>query len=672
MTVLIDYIQPLIEWLRANPHWSLFITFFISMLESIAIIGSIVPGSVTMTAIGILAGSGVMPIGETLIAATVGAMVGDNISYAIGYYYRDNLKNIWPFSRYPTWVDYGGDFFKKHGGKSVFIGRFVGPLRSLIPVIAGMMHMKQWRFFIANLLSAILWSIGHVMPGVLIGAAGHELSTEAATKLFLLILLVLAIIWLGSLLIKKVIIKLHLFFRKHLHDFWLLFKGHPTLLYFFKVITPRNESNHYLTVVLLILTLFFLISSLVLVALSIQGEWIKSLNMPIQRLVESFRTPPIDIFFIICTQLTSAITLASLFAGCCIYLLVNKNYKALIYLISLVFSSIAISCLLSQWIYHIRPLGLYRTMPGSAFPNMHLVVASAFYPILVFYNRQNQIILKKLFRSFILIVLSLSGLGYLYLNDYWFTDILASFCIGLSLCFVHWMIFRTNHFSLTKNQLSASLIASLIALILASSGLSTAWHYKKLMHNHTLLHKEHILNKDQWWDQQVSLLPIYKVNRLGTVIGLFNLQYYGDLDVLQRTLEENGWKIYTNSLFEGFLKRMDNQTNTMKMPLLPQLYLNKTPALVMVLRSSSPQFEFILRLWESSYYIENEQSVIWIGSVEVNSYNKANQFSGVPTELNPLSSLHPALEHFVIRQLEIPGTINEDIINPTIYLIKRQ
>ena len=671
MTVLIDYIQPLIEWLRANPHWSLFITFFISMLESIAIIGSIVPGSVTMTAIGILAGSGVMPIGHTLIAATVGAMVGDNVSYAIGYYYRDNLKQIWPFSRYPGWVDYGGEFFKKHGGKSVFIGRFVGPLRSLIPVIAGMMHMKQWRFFIANLLSAILWAIGHVMPGVLIGAAGHELSTEAATKLFFLILLVLVIIWLGSLLIKKMIITLHFFFRKHLHDFWLLLKGHPSLLYLFKTITPQNEKNHYLTVLLLISTVFFIIASLLLLALSIQGEWIKVLNVPVQKLIESFRTPPIDIFFIICTQLTSAMTLASLFIICCIYLFVNTNYKALLYLISLVFSSLVVSYLLSQWIYHERPLGLYKTMQGSAFPNMHLVVASAFYSVLILYNRQNQIILKRLFRSFILIVLSVSGLGYLYLNDYWLTDIVASFCIGLSLCLVHWLMFRSHYLSLTKNPLSAYAISALMALILVSSGLSTAWSYKKLIRNHMLVHKEYILDKYQWWDQQVSILPIYKVNRLGNTIGLFNLQYYGDLDVLQRTLEENGWQTYTHTLFQDLVQRMDNQTNTMKMPLLPQLYLNKKPALVMVLKGSSSQFEYILRMWESSYYIENGNE-IWIGSVEVNSYNKANKLSDVPTELNPLSSLRPALKHFVVRQLEIPGTINEDIINPTIYLIKSQ
>ncbi|MDF1929064.1 hypothetical protein PGH45_01850 [Legionella pneumophila] len=81
MNLLADYVQPLTYWLQANPHWSLFITFLIALSESLAVIGSIIPGSVTMTAIGILAGSGIMRIDLTLLAATLGAICGDSLSY---------------------------------------------------------------------------------------------------------------------------------------------------------------------------------------------------------------------------------------------------------------------------------------------------------------------------------------------------------------------------------------------------------------------------------------------------------------------------------------------------------------------------------------------------------------------------------------------------------------
>lgn len=112
MNLFVDYVQPLTNWLQQNPHWSLFITFLISLTESLAIVGSIVPGSVTMTAIGILAGSGIMRIDLTLLAAILGAVAGDSLSYLLGYYYSDRLLEIWPFSKYPKWIHYGKDFLK--------------------------------------------------------------------------------------------------------------------------------------------------------------------------------------------------------------------------------------------------------------------------------------------------------------------------------------------------------------------------------------------------------------------------------------------------------------------------------------------------------------------------------------------------------------------------------
>lgn len=664
-----NYIQPLTEWLRVHPQWSFFMTFFISMLESIAIVGSIIPGSVTMTAIGILAGSGVMAIDLTLIAATLGAMVGDNLSYAIGYYYRENLKHIWPFSRYPGWVDYGGVFFKKHGGKSVFIGRFVGPLRSLIPVIAGMMQMKQGRFFIANFLSAILWAIGHVMPGVLIGAASHELSTEAATRLFLLVLLALVVIWLVSLLIKWSIIRIRGFFRGHLHEFWLLFKGHPILLTCFKAFTPEEEIDHYPTVALFLITVLCSTIAVILILISAQGEWIKAIDIPIQSLLSSTRTQALDGFFIACTQLTSLATILCLVAFFFVGLLIKKNYKALIYLISLLFFSAVVPYLLSLIVHHPRPQGLLVTLPGSAFPNINLTIASALYGVtMVYLTNQNAIITNTL-RTMLLIVLGLSGLGAVYLADFWFSDVLASYFIGFSICLIHWIGFRKNHLDTNINDNSVLVLSLFLLLLFGVTTLSTLWNNKKLLHNHSLSYTIYFLKEDQWWNQHPSLLPLYKKNRLGHITGLFNLQYLGDLTVFQAQLEKQGWKVHEDSFYRGLLKHIDNQKESINLPLLPQLYLNKKPELVMTLKNQASTNEFVLRLWESNYFIEEEKH-IWIGSIEVNKRAK-NQTT--PKALSPLSYLKAALNEFHIRSVVIPpGQIKptKAPIEPLIYLIK--
>lgn len=673
MPDFLNYIQPLIEWLRANPQWSFFITFFISMLESLAIIGSIVPGSVTMTAIGILAGSGVMAVDLTLLAATLGAMVGDNLSYAIGYYYRDNLKQIWPFSRYPGWIDYGGDFFKKHGGKSVFIGRFVGPLRSLIPVIAGMMRMKQGRFFVANFLSAVLWSIGHVMPGVLIGSASSELSTEAATRLFLLVLLALVILWIASWMIKWSIIRLRRFFRVHLHEFWLLFKGHPILLYCFKAITPEEEKDHYPTVSLFLLSLFCIVVCVFLLFINAQGEWVKAIDIPIQSLMESTRTPILDVFFIACTQLTSLGTVVFFSIFLASLLLLNKHYKGFLYLLSLVFFSMLIPHLLSIFVPQQRPPGLLVAMPGGAFPNFDLTIASSLYAIIILYVGNLSALITNTMRAFILIILGLSGLGSIYLGDYWFSDVLASYFIGFSLCLIHWMLFRKSNLNLALrlNPNPTLLISGVLLIILGVSTISTLWNSKKLLHNHTLSYNLYFLKEESWWHQQTLMLPIYKYNRLGHIVGLFNIQYLGEVDAFQHELEKNGWTERTDSFFQTLLKHMDSEKESINLPLLSQLYLNKKPELIMTIKNQSSNIELVLRLWESNYFIEDRG--IWIGSVEFNKrdIDTINQDQSNP--LNPLSYLKPALASFVIRPVVIPTDqikTTPEPIEPLIYLIK--
>src|SRR5882724_7926657 len=96
-----DIVSPLLEWLNANPELAGLVTFIISASESVAIIGTIVPGSITMTAIGALAGAGVIPLWSTIVYAILGAIVGDGISYWIGRSFKDRLHHVWPFHKRP-------------------------------------------------------------------------------------------------------------------------------------------------------------------------------------------------------------------------------------------------------------------------------------------------------------------------------------------------------------------------------------------------------------------------------------------------------------------------------------------------------------------------------------------------------------------------------------------
>src|SRR3990167_8030860 len=105
-----DVVSPLLQWLNANPEWAGIATFIISAAESVAIIGTIVPGSITMTAIGALAGAGVIPLWATIIWAMLGAIVGDGISYWMGHYFKGGLRRTWPFKNNPGILEKGEVF----------------------------------------------------------------------------------------------------------------------------------------------------------------------------------------------------------------------------------------------------------------------------------------------------------------------------------------------------------------------------------------------------------------------------------------------------------------------------------------------------------------------------------------------------------------------------------
>jgi membrane protein DedA with SNARE-associated domain len=149
------YIKALLAFITQHPALAYGAVFLISLSESLALIGLIVPGTVVMFGVGAIVATGILGLKPVLLLAAAGAVAGDGISYWLGRHYQDGLRRIWPFSRYPGMLQNGEAFFRRHGGKSVLFGRFVGPVRPVIPVVAGMLGMGPVHFSVVNVLSAI-------------------------------------------------------------------------------------------------------------------------------------------------------------------------------------------------------------------------------------------------------------------------------------------------------------------------------------------------------------------------------------------------------------------------------------------------------------------------------------------------------------------------------------
>lgn len=162
-------------FIEAHADWAEAIIFLIAFAEGLALVGFLIPGVVMLTATGALVAAGVLDFWPVYLAITGGAVLGDATSYWLGRHYGERIFRLWPFSRRPELRRRGEAFFHRHGGKSVFLARFIGPLRAVVPATAGMIAMPHRKFQAFNVLSAVIWAPLLMSPGHL-AWTGYDLS----------------------------------------------------------------------------------------------------------------------------------------------------------------------------------------------------------------------------------------------------------------------------------------------------------------------------------------------------------------------------------------------------------------------------------------------------------------------------------------------------------------
>jgi len=153
-----QYGSVVVDFVRAHQSWAAPVVFALAFAESLAFISLLIPAWAALVGIGLLLASSDIPFLPIWIAASVGAALGDWVSYWIGFKLEHAVYHMWPLSRHPGLIPKGEAFIRRWGALAVFIGRFSGPLRASVPIVAGIFAMPQWRFQLANWSSAFLWA----------------------------------------------------------------------------------------------------------------------------------------------------------------------------------------------------------------------------------------------------------------------------------------------------------------------------------------------------------------------------------------------------------------------------------------------------------------------------------------------------------------------------------
>lgn len=605
MDLYTHYITPMISWLGQHPNWAGLFTFLISFSESLAIVGTIVPGSVTMTAIGMLVGTGVLPLTSTFIWAILGAIAGDSASYYLGYFYRDKITNIWPFRTHPKMLENGQHFFNQHGSKSVFIGRFLGPLRSIIPVIAGIMRMPNSLFLTANITSAILWSFLYILPGMLIGNAASELSTKVATKFFITILLALLAIWLLAWAVQYLYCIISNYINTHLYNFWQWLHQHPRLERWAMLISnPQNPRDHKQIILLLAAILSMMLFIFVAISAAHKGiitHWDKQTLS----FLKSVRQPAIEVLFMFFTFIGDKKTLIPLLFGLFFYFVAKKQKCEAVHWLSNGIVSAILVYILKPFFSLARPSGLVLTRHGFSFPSGHTTFSIAVFGFLFYLIAKHA---SKEMRRFIIIpgmaLIACIAFSRIYLSMHWLSDIIGSAFLASSILLLHILSYqksKKNGFSILQVSLTA------LSLVLIVSSFFIYRDFRYAMLGVQLKHTHQLTTINDWWQGNYHL-PRKRPNRFGNHASTLNLQVAMPLSQIKQHFKTYGWKKVAS---KDFTKRFKNYilSTPDKISLFNKLYKNHPPKIVMI------KGNYVLRLWSAHVAFRYNKTPLWVGTL---------------------------------------------------------
>jgi membrane-associated protein len=173
--------------------WTYAILFLVVFMETGFVITPFLPGDSLLFAAGTFAALGSMNVWLLVLLLIIAAIAGDTVNYWIGHYLGDRAYNIKWIKR--EYLDRTHAFFEKHGGKTIFLARFVPIVRTFAPFVAGMGNMSYGYFFSYNVFGGIVWVLSFTFLGYFFGNIPFVKENFELVILAILFISVVPIAW---------------------------------------------------------------------------------------------------------------------------------------------------------------------------------------------------------------------------------------------------------------------------------------------------------------------------------------------------------------------------------------------------------------------------------------------------------------------------------------------
>ena len=423
-----SWLDSITGWLAVNPSWLSAAIFLIAFIECLAIAGIIVPGTVVLFAVAALAGSGILPLSEVLLLGFLGGILGDAVSYFIGRRFHQNIRRLPGLRSHPEWIGGAETYFQRYGIASLLVGRFIGPLRPMLPMVAGMFDMPFPRFAAVSLLAAAGWSIAYLLPGWAAGAAVRLPLPEG---------------------------------------FWpqaAVVGGGLALLVGISIQTSLRSKKHATQVMAAT-------SAILLAAIFFGWPHLSQLDNGIMTLIQEHRSPVLDQFVIVVTGMGDFRTQLYAAALLLVLLLVTRQWRhAAFACIATLGTALANGSM--KWLFaRARPEVLLEPLTTYSMPSGHSSAAFAFFITLAVLAGRGQPVRLRLTWLMLGGMPAISiAMSRVYLGVHWPTDVLAGMLLAFTFCAISLSIIqRKSSLTALPVRIWWLVLPSLVALFSISA-----------------------------------------------------------------------------------------------------------------------------------------------------------------------------------------------------------
>ncbi|MBB3594866.1 undecaprenyl-diphosphatase [Rhizobium sp. BK529] len=612
-----SFFSAVTEFIAAHPHFAYAAVLLLALSESIPVIGAVVPGTAVILAISALVPTGVVTLWPLLAAAVVGAILGDGLSFWIGHRYNQRILESWPINRHPDLVTRSEAFFARHGDKSVFIARFVPGVRAFIPLIAGALRMRVSRFYVANILSALVWAPSHILPAVLVGSAFKHFGAAAAPLAILLIILIVTIraaIHAVRLSLRHAI-PLALAATQRLRT-WAAARDSRSSRIVLDLLDPARPDVRFLAVLAVVLIgsawLFFGILEDV-----VSGDPLVRADTAIYNALQDLRTGPGDAVMIAVTELGDTVVVVAVATAVLLWLAWRRSWRTAAFWLLAIAGASAINTVIKIALHRTRPAGLsYTGSSAFSFPSGHSTantILCGFLAFLIALGLRPAWRLPIAFTAtFIVLLIAFSRL---YLGAHWFSDVTGGLAFGTA-----WIAVLAFTYLRKPTQpygVIGLAIVSITALALVGS-LNVYRHHSSDTGRYAFKPAEQTMTATDWWTKGWERLPSHRIDMFGEIEEPLTVQWAGSLSVIQQHLQNIGWRTPAPWTATNALGWLTAKAAPVELPVVPRLASGRLPTLTLVLANDKmPEASrFVLRLWASGLELSDRNSSdVWIGSV---------------------------------------------------------